>query len=31
MGLEEAKPGERLSNISHAIQMYVESRMAFRL
>ncbi|MCT8136455.1 type I methionyl aminopeptidase [Anaerobacillus sp. CMMVII] len=24
-GLEEAKPGERLSNISHAIQTYVES------
>lgn len=24
-GLEEAKPGERLSNISHAIQSYVES------
>jgi len=23
-GLEEAKPGERLSNISHAIQVYVE-------
>ncbi|GLY12764.1 type I methionyl aminopeptidase [Bacillus badius] len=25
VGLEEAKPGERLSNISHAIQTYVES------
>ncbi|MEK4027315.1 MULTISPECIES: type I methionyl aminopeptidase [Bacillaceae] len=25
IGLEEAKPGERLSNISHAIQTYVES------
>jgi methionyl aminopeptidase len=25
IGLEEAKPGARLSNISHAIQMYVES------
>lgn len=25
LGLEEAKPGERLSNISHAIQTYVES------
>ncbi|WP_226038447.1 type I methionyl aminopeptidase [Aquibacillus saliphilus] len=25
-GLEEAKPGVRLSNISHAIQSYVESR-----
>ncbi|SFB25080.1 MULTISPECIES: type I methionyl aminopeptidase [unclassified Bacillus (in: firmicutes)] len=24
-GLEEAKPGERLSNISHAIQTYVEA------
>lgn len=24
-GLEEAKPGERLSNISHAIQVHVES------
>ncbi|MBU9720202.1 MULTISPECIES: type I methionyl aminopeptidase [Bacillaceae] len=24
-GLDEAKPGERLSNISHAIQTYVES------
>jgi methionyl aminopeptidase len=24
-GLEEAKPGERLSNISHAIQVYVEA------
>jgi methionyl aminopeptidase len=24
-GLEEAKPGERLSNISHAIQTYVET------
>lgn len=24
-GLKEAKPGERLSNISHAIQTYVES------
>ncbi|MBA4537037.1 type I methionyl aminopeptidase [Bacillus aquiflavi] len=24
-GLEEAKPGARLSNISHAIQMYVEA------
>lgn len=24
-GLEEAKPGERLSNVSHAIQKYVES------
>ncbi|RWZ52102.1 type I methionyl aminopeptidase [Halobacillus fulvus] len=24
-GLDEAKPGERLSNISHAIQSYVES------
>lgn len=24
-GLEQAKPGERLSNISHAIQTYVES------
>lgn len=23
-GLEEAKPGERLTNISHAIQVYVE-------
>ncbi|MBS4179651.1 type I methionyl aminopeptidase [Lederbergia citrea] len=25
LGLEEAKPGERLSNISHAIQTFVES------
>jgi methionyl aminopeptidase len=25
-GLAEAKPGERLSNISHAIQQYAESR-----
>lgn len=25
IGLEEANPGERLSNISHAIQQYVES------
>ncbi|WP_338752623.1 type I methionyl aminopeptidase [Bacillus sp. FJAT-52991] len=25
IGLKEAKPGERLSNISHAIQTYVES------
>ncbi|MGM9989000.1 MAG: type I methionyl aminopeptidase [Bacillaceae bacterium] len=25
IGLEEAKPGERLSNISHAIQTYVEA------
>jgi methionyl aminopeptidase len=25
MGLKEAKPGERLSNISHAIQTYVEA------
>lgn len=25
MGLKEAKPGERLSNISHAIQLYVEA------
>ncbi|MBO1005392.1 type I methionyl aminopeptidase [Pseudogracilibacillus auburnensis] len=25
IGLEEAKPGERLSNISHAIQTFVES------
>ncbi|MGM7637273.1 type I methionyl aminopeptidase [Bacillus sp. Hm123] len=25
IGLQEAKPGERLSNISHAIQTYVES------
>lgn len=25
-GLDEAKPGERLSNISHAIQRYVESK-----
>ncbi|QOR66790.1 type I methionyl aminopeptidase [Cytobacillus suaedae] len=25
-GLEQAKPGERLSNISHAIQSYVESQ-----
>lgn len=25
VGLKEAKPGERLSNISHAIQTYVES------
>ena len=25
VGLEEAKPGERLSNISHAIQTFVES------
>ncbi|WP_017729576.1 type I methionyl aminopeptidase [Halalkalibacterium ligniniphilum] len=25
-GLEEAKPGERLSNISHAIQSYVEPK-----
>ncbi|ARI75377.1 type I methionyl aminopeptidase [Halobacillus mangrovi] len=25
-GLDEAKPGERLSNISHAIQSYVESK-----
>ena len=24
-GLNEAKPGERLSNISHAIQLYVEA------
>lgn len=26
LGLEEAKPGERLSNISHAIQTFVESK-----
>lgn len=26
LGLEEAKPGVRLSNISHAIQTYVESK-----
>ncbi|OZI13193.1 type I methionyl aminopeptidase [Bacillaceae bacterium SAS-127] len=26
IGLKEAKPGERLSNISHAIQTYVESK-----
>ncbi|TDQ34731.1 type I methionyl aminopeptidase [Aureibacillus halotolerans] len=25
-GLEQAKPGDRLSNISHAIQMYAESQ-----
>ena len=25
-GLKEAKPGDRLSNISHAIQTYVEER-----
>ena len=28
-GLEEAKPGERLSNISHAIQTYVEAEWLF--
>ena len=26
LGLKEAKPGERLSNISHAIQTYVEAK-----